>query len=176
MTKITKEDKAQKNHKSILLAVRGISMGWFILGQLLQENKENKFWGKLGYESFREYLGQPEFGYKQAVLYRFAQLYEIYCQRLGYKPEELSDVSYDRLFMIKDKVLEGDKEEWLAKARTLSQGDLALELREEDANVGFPEKKTMPKVYRHKDCGKWIIDIDPGESCTCFEKGKDGGL
>ena len=174
MTKIKKVETAQKNHELILTAIKEISLRWLFLGHLLFENKENKFWENLGYESFREYLGQPEFGYKQAVLYRFAQLYDIYCQKLGYKPEQLADVSYDRLFMIKDKILEGDKEEWLSKARTLSQGDLALEVREEDANVGFKDKKTMPKVYRHKDCGKWIIDIDPEELCKCFEKDKNG--
>lgn len=169
-------DIAQENHDAIITAIREVSLRWLILGKLLFENKRNSFWERLGYVSFKEYLGQPDFGYKQAALYRFAQLYEIYCQKLGYKPDQLADISYDRLFMIKNKILEGDKDEWLSKARTLSLGDLALEIKEEDANVGFKEKKFMPKVYRHKDCGKWIIDIDPDEACNCFVKGKDGGL
>lgn len=169
MTGLTVQ-QAHKNFEKVVILVRDISRRWIIVGQLLWENRDNEYWKALGHESFNSFLAMPELGLSQSTLYRFIHLYELYCLRLGFLPEDLNDVSYERLYLIKNKIQSKDKDDWLVKAKTLSQNDLLAEIKEVEANKGFKVKKDYPHFYRHSECGKWVIDIDVAETCTCYLK------
>jgi len=163
--------EAHKNHEMIVEIVNEVNQRWVFLGQLLYENWKRAYWQTLGYETFREYLAG--FSYSQSALYRFSDLYETYCEKLGFAPKEIADVSYEKLLLIKHSVLDSAPEqrgEWLEKAKQLSKSDLEHEVAETKANDGFGIFKVMPKIYRHKECGLWKIEIDPMETCMCYLK------
>ncbi len=172
MTNLTVQ-QAHKNFEKVIVLVRDISKRWVIVGQLLWENRQKEYWKTLGHESFNSFLAMPEIGLSQTTLYKFLHLYELYCLRLGFAPEDLSDVSYERLEIIKNKIQIKDKQDWLVKAKTLSQSDLMIEIKEEEANKGFKVKKDYPHFYRHEKCGKWKIDIDVLETCMCYLEEKN---
>lgn len=169
MTDLTVQ-KAHTNFGKIVVLVRDISKRWVVVGQLLWENREKEYWKTLGHESFNSFLAMPDIGLSQTTLYKFLHLYELYCLKLGFAPEELNDISYERLEIIKNKIQIKDKKDWLVKAKTLSQSDLLIEIKEEDTNKGFKTKKDYPHIYRHSECGKWVIDIDVSETCICSLK------
>ena len=169
MTDLTVQE-AHKNFEKIVILVSDISLRWLFIGQLLWDNRDKSYWEKLGHESFNAFLASPELGLGQSTLYRFIHLYELYCLRLNLDPKDISDISYEKLYLIKDKVKINNKEDWLAKARTLSQSDLMIEIKEHEENKGFKVKKDYPQFYRCRDCGKWRIEVDPLETCTCYLK------
>jgi len=162
--------QAHKNFEKIIILVKDISQRWLFLGQLLWENREKGYWEKLGHESFNSFLAAPELGLSPTTHYKFIHLYELYCLKLGFDPKDLVDISYERLMIIKDKISPTNKENWISKAKSLSQSDLMIEVKEHEQNVGFKVKKDYPQFYRHAECGKWKIEVDPLETCMCYLK------
>jgi len=135
-----------------------------ILGTLLKENVENKYWAGLGYDSFSDFIAQAGFSFTRRTAYNYIDLYDMFIKwKINY--EEFISVPYSKMLKIKDVIDEDNLKEWLAKAKVLSRTDLMLEIGE-DKYKG-EEYKPMPKVYLCKDCKKWVIDCEPDELCIC---------
>ena len=136
------------------------------LGRRLYEIEVENYYADLDYETFESYLADKGLNYKTARAY--INVYKIFIDQLEYKPQELADIPWSKLQAIVPVVKTVERveaDEWLDKARTLSMSDLAIEKREDQANVGFEKRKPYPILYRCSDCGKWKLPSDL-EVCT----------
>ena len=145
---------------------RNSNLNALILGKLLADNIEFQYWKKLGYESFKAFVGEEGFSFTQRSAYNYVDLWKMFC-RFAIEMEEFTSIPYSKLLKIKDVVDEKNLEEWLGKVKTLSRTDLELELKESKANKEGKPYVPMPKMYLCPDCNKWVIDVMPSELCEC---------
>lgn len=141
-----------------------------VLGRLLKENLDNRYWEKLGYSSFKEFIASAGFSFTWRTAYNYIELWELFCQwRVRF--EEFVSIPYSKILLIKDVVDKNNLDEWLAKAKELSRDDLRAEVVEykEYSDNDNQEYIPAPKVYLCKDCGKWVIEADIDD--ICLDKG-----
>ena len=113
-----------------------IGKGYFLFGEMFKKIRDDKLYKLTGCQTFTEFIAQPEIAFSHSTVYDYIAVYRVYVEELGISPEHIADITYSKLRRIL-LVVEKDPEEWLSKARTLSRGDLTMEVRE---SQGKPEK------------------------------------
>lgn len=129
---MTKEIKAEQAHyleKEIVRIKTNMGEAYFLLGELFKKIRDEKLYRLLDYNTMTEFIAQPELAFSRSSVYDYIHMYEIYVEELGFNTDILSAVQYSQLRKILPVVL-SDPEEWIEKARTLSRGDLTLEVGE----------------------------------------------
>jgi len=99
------------------------------LGRLFKDNKDKKLYLLLGYDSFNEFLGDPEISLARSTVFSLIQIYEVFIQQLDSDPTLLRQIGHGKLQVI-IPVVKDDPKNWLFKAKELSRTDLKEELRE----------------------------------------------
>ena len=104
------------------------------LGEELYWFEEERQYKVLGHSSFNAYLADPEVDISRAMAYRLKGVYEKYVLKLGISEPDgiaarLLPVGADKLDAIRPYVDEGNVDEWLDKAATLSRSDLRQEVK-----------------------------------------------
>jgi len=124
--------------------------------QYLIEMRDSKLYQQLDYESFNDYLGDPDV-IPRSTAYSFIRLYEKYVLQLGWQPEEIERIGHKRLQLI-GPVVDRDPEGWKNNAQHLSTSDLINEVREArglqpmkreepDKLTSFQNKKELGSSY-----------------------------
>lgn len=122
-------DAAHENRRQILEIKRIMGTVDFHLARLLKENRDLGFFKLLGYDSFNEFLAEPELAFRRAKAYNLIRQYELFVQKLGIDEDRLSKIGTRKLTMIMP-VVEGEPEKWLGAAEALSRSDLTDEVRD----------------------------------------------
>jgi hypothetical protein len=135
---IPRDQMAKNIDRSIDKAKYLITSSFLSLGILLREVRDNKYYKDLGYSSFTSYLLDKEFSRVSA--YKFIAIYEIYRERFGVPEERLQQIGLEKLYLMKDVILDPDKDpnEWLSNAETLKIKDLKYEIKR--VKSGLPEE------------------------------------
>lgn len=102
---------------------------------MFKKIRDDKLYKLAGCQTFKEFIAQPEIAFSHSTVYDYIAVYRVYVEELGINPEHIADITYSKLRRVLP-VVEKDPEEWLSKARTLSRGDLTMEVRE---SQGKPE-------------------------------------
>lgn len=141
-----------------------------ILGKLLKENVDNRYFEKLGYESFTDFIGDSQFSFGQRTAYNYIYLWDIY-EEYQIEYERFVKVPYSKMLKIKRVIDRDNLEKWLKKAETLSRNDLEIEVREVLVNEGKREEddgyKELPNIYICPDCRGFVIDCELKDLCIC---------
>ena len=125
---ITNQEKAAaKNYDDLLAAKYTIGANTLVVARLLKECRDNSYWKILRHESFEDFLGAPELGFRRSKAYALIQLYELYVDKLKVPADRMLSIGTSKLSKIASRV-ESDVEGWLSKAETLSKSDLIIEL------------------------------------------------
>ena len=100
----------------------------------------------------------------------------MYILTLGFQQKELEGTAWYRLQIIAPIIRTKKKDEideWIHKSKTLSSGDLVMEVRELRANNKYKHETkrkignpAMPQLWRCKKCGNWLIPKEI-EVCSC---------
>lgn len=166
---------AHSLHKRLLDLKRQLGYIMFEVAEILKNIKDNKLYEPLGYESFSEYVRNPEIGMNSRTAYYYIQIYEVFIERLGYRPEQLEEYSYDRLRKLAPIIterLEGKKEEEVTQimddAAALRWYDFEKMYKDKEKNEGHEEYLEAPEYYRCSDCGKWIISVPVSDCCDSY--------
>jgi len=139
----------------------------FEMGKLLKVVKEKKLYEKLGYDTFASYVADPEIGLTEGNANHYIRVYETFIERLKIKEKELEGIAFNRLLRLVPLLNEGKKpEEWLEKAKALSESDFIFEIKNAKGELG-EVKVPFPKMYRCKDCGEIVIDLEVENICEC---------
>ena len=126
-TAIITADKAHDNYEKTVRTRAGLEGGFIVLGMLLKESQEDSLYKFLGYDSFNEYLGAPELGFKRSTAYKLIGLISLFVDKLKIPETRLIGVGSTKLGAIA-KVVENDVEGWLSKAEHLSKSSLDEEI------------------------------------------------
>ena len=157
-------DAAFENDQLIKRLASHLTLGFLEFGRLLKDNRDKNYYEALGYETFEEYIANPELSLSRTTIYRFIRVFEVYVEKLKLPKKELALVGCSKLDLIKERVNKSNWKKWAAKAQALSYTDLSMEVQEErDKKAGIFKRR--PKMFLCKDHRAWIIDIDPEECC-----------
>ncbi len=150
-------DEAFKEQEKILDLVKEAGITICKLGKRLIPFRDEKMWFYLGYSSFQEWY--QNVGLSKTTIYRAINIFETFV--LEYKiPEEevyACDVKkLDMLLPLKNATSDGKPvlnvetaSDWLAKASTLSQGDLITEVQ-----TARGKKSTVEKLVESESLFK----------------------
>jgi hypothetical protein len=160
-------------HERLLQFKRQLGYAMFAIAEILKEIKDKELYVPLGYESFAEYVNNPEIGMNSRTAYYYIQIYETFIEGLGYTAEQLQEYSYDRLRKLAPIVRKQLQEasggvqevsEVMDDAAALRWYDFEKKYKDIEKNEGHEEYLEAPEYYRCEKCGKWLISI-PLEDC-----------
>lgn len=138
------------------------------LGFTLKEIKEKKLYqhmGEGGFDSFEQFLANPEINLKYSTAMAYVRVYEYYIENLKLPKEEVVEIPFNRLHQLAGKIRDLPKEkqiEWIEKAKTLGRIDFEKEMEE----AKFLNKKEII-IKRCKKCGKIEIYYKVDSICLC---------
>lgn len=155
--------QAFRIHRELVNLKNTVETSGLYMGKLLYEIQENLLYLKLGYDTFEQYLADPELSFKRATAYNLKKTYKQWVLDYGFPIEEVGTIGFERLLEAGKVATEETKDSWLTKAKELSRGDLMTEVFEHRGNEGHPDFLPMPRMRRceHK---KWEI-LDPDLIC-----------
>jgi len=124
-----------------------------INSELLSKIKKNELYRAiLGDDKapWSAYLGQIEVMYSRHDVYNMIRIQQKYCEELGLKYETIADIPKSRLAIIIGIVTKDNVQDWLNKARVLTNQDFKDEFREAK---GLPTTETCThKLEEYEIC------------------------
>ena len=158
--------KEEKNeplviHQRIVSSKNMVEKEFYKIGAYLKLIKDRGLYKQLGYETFNEYIAQPELQFQRSMVYSLIGVYTDFIESGKFQSSDIESIPYyslDRIRQFKD---DEDIGEWVLKARENSLSDLSKEIRIAKGGketVYVPEKKSHTVTCPH--CGKafqWCI-------------------
>lgn len=138
---------AHVNREKIIVLKQDIGIRFLMLAHLLKTNRDLSLYKFLDYDTFEEFLGDPDVSMKRSKAYGLIRQYELFVEKLGYSEEVLAGIGTSKLRVI-IPVVESDPEEWIGKAKALSKSDLITEVRAaqgRDVNIPGQETATLKR-------------------------------
>lgn len=126
---------AWENKEELVFHRKEVQYNFLHLARLLKLNRDKSYYKLLGYDSFEEFLADPELAFRKSTAYMLIGHFELYVEKLHRQNEELADVGSRRLTIIRP-VVELDPDTWMANAKAMSKSDLSNEVRQAQ---GLPE-------------------------------------
>ncbi len=148
----------------ILEAHRQAEDRLLVLGALLKVMHDTEAHRDLGYESFTEYVAQPELGMRRSWAYALMQAAEL-VQAAGLNSRDVSGVEVTKLAMVSRQALKalesGDRDAAVAlveEAKVLGRSDLRARLHEDGESTGELEDecRRIQKILVETLLGKKI--------------------
>lgn len=120
--------RAQQVHQEIIRCKEVLTEGFLYLGQKLCECQKERLYLQLGYETFEEYLADPEIQVfiKRAWIYELMKAYRVFIQQHNIDIEMLKQIGITKLTVIAPIVNKENADELLEQAKTLTVSDLQL--------------------------------------------------
>jgi len=159
--------EAWERHQRILKLRDDAMSSWWGLAEELYLFYTKKEYEQLGYETYEDYLEDPEVDIGKTMGYVLKQSYEKMIIQLAFRPAEMIGVNLSKLEKLLPHITEENKIELLAQARTLKRYDLRKWLKEKFR----PPKTDLPteldqSIYQGD---AWqIIHGDMREICAEF--------
>ncbi|MGD8499786.1 MAG: hypothetical protein PVJ86_04020 [Phycisphaerales bacterium] len=120
---------AWARHQRIVALRRLVEQTFLELGEELYHFEREQAYRKLGHDSFNAYLADPEVDISRSLAYRLKGVYKTFVLELGSPAARLLEAGADKLDVIRPHVDEGNVDEWLDTAATLSRSDLKHEVK-----------------------------------------------
>lgn len=127
-------ERAHLNYGGILEAKCQVGRDFLVLGRLLKENRDKKYFKALGYDTFEDFLGSPDIAMSRSMVFDLIRAVEVFIDKLARPMDELAEVGISKLSAIAKDDKDGqpvvyqDVEEWMGKAKELSRSDLLEEV------------------------------------------------
>jgi len=160
-------DLAWSLYKEVQTLLRRQGELFLLLGKDLKTIRDQKLYrylGEGGFDTFRDFLNNPEIGIRESTAYLYIRIYEYYVERLKIPTEEVVQIPLNRLMRLLPRLKEREDEE----AREIVNEVQNVTTYDFDVIVGEKQLDVdKPLVYRCKVCGKWKIEYKPEQLCTC---------
>ena len=149
-------EKAFKIHSKITEMTDARNETDLVLGKYLHEIHETEEFKIIAGEesNFATYLADPEIGISQAKATRLMKIYRKYILELGMGYSELRGLDTNTLQRIAREVTPENKDEWIARVKTLSRSDISRLLKYPDADIMECEHKFEPHNEKCGKCGE----------------------
>lgn len=143
-----------------------LSIGMFLT--FIKEDKLYTFMGEGGFDTWGQFLSQPELGLSPSTVRISMRLYKTYCQSMGFEVVDFDGVSGDRLKKLLPILENKTKEEALAIYEDVIHLG-ARDFSEAIRKLQVPSKKVeKPSVDQCDSCHKWMLLVATNEKCSCL--------
>jgi hypothetical protein len=129
--------RAHENKEAILAHKNRVMGGFLELGRLFSECHDESLWKLLNYDSFEEFLADPDLAFKRSYAYQLMSLYKMYVLKLNVGRSRLEAIGPHRLIKLLPFMSDGQTQ-LLADAEHLSLSDLNEEIAELRGEAGHP--------------------------------------
>ena len=167
---ITNEELAFRIYNKVQEALREQNKMFLIIGQalkLIRENELYKYMGNGGFETFGDFINNPEIGLKQSTAYLYIRVFEYYVERLEFTEKQLITYPLNRLMKLLPHLKKKSDEE--AKELLTNIGNMT----DFDYNIEVKEKKLnskKPALYLDKETGLYILDFEENQMLRIYNK------
>ena len=128
---MTNRDKADRAH-GIVLEIKSVILNRtkdvFSLGKFLKEIRDEELYLVLGYDSFLEFIADPEISFQKTTAYAYIQLYECFVEKYNVDFRKIGKIPYSKLLKIMKYVDETNIDTLIGLAMDLVSGDLDEEI------------------------------------------------
>lgn len=132
---------ANHAHERICSLKEALQKNFLELGAYLKIMHDENLYLVLDSETWQSYLDTPEIDLSRSQAYKLMAVYERWIEKYHYSVDMIKNISIEKLYIASSQANEGNHEEWLEKARTLSRADLKAET---PGNVQKPEVILCP--------------------------------
>ena len=176
MTQITKIKKEQKlaydMYDLLQKSIREHAKLFLKIGRILKEIRDyelHKHIGDGGFDTFQDFLNNPEIAVKPSTAYLYIRIYEYYVDRLGLLEQEVIEIPVNRLMRALPalKKLDDDKaKEMITDIKYMTNQDYEIEVKEKGLDF------IKPSIYKDKETGLYIIDFEEKDVLKIYNKTK----
>lgn len=163
----TKTDLAFNTYSFLKDALRQQGYLFLVIGKTLKDIRDGKLFKGLNYESFADFLQDPELKQKPSTCYAYIRIYEFYVEKLGLPEAEVVEVGMNRLQRLlpalKEKT-EDEAREILTDIGSMTHLDYNQEVKSRGLDI------VRPSMYRDNESGKWIIEFDESRVKRVYNK------
>lgn len=159
-------NKAQFVRNELIQLRNTLGLSSLQMAFYLKVVKKDRLYLQWGSDTFEEAIADPDIAISRSTAYGLIQVWDTWVEKYGLSPETVASVPYDKLLLVSPAVDGNNYQEMFHNAKTLSRSDLAHIKLERKLNKGLPDFKPMPRMWRCKTCGKWVIEAQPSEICT----------
>lgn len=167
---MTNEELAHKIYIRVQEALREQNKTFLQIGlalKLIRENELFKYMGNGGFDSFKDFINNPEIGLKQSTAYLYIRVFEYYIERLQFEENKLIEYPLNRLMKLLPhlkKKSDEEAKELLISIGNMTDFDYSIEVKEKKLN----SKK--PALYLDKETGLYILDFEENQMLRIFNK------
>lgn len=138
---LTDDDKAvlaARLEGEIAEDARQVMARYLRIGANLRLVQKEAIYGQLGYDTFNQWLAQPEFSLSRSTAYALIRVFEVFVEQLQVDPQKLAHLDYSKLYTISQVVTRENVDDFLVKVGTLSRSDLQKEVQLLTGRAGKP--------------------------------------
>ena len=167
---MTNEELAFEIYKKVQVLLKEQNVTFLRIGQalkLVRENELYKYMGNGGFETFGDFINNPEIGLKQSTAYLYIRVFEYYVERLQFSESVLIGYPLNRLMKLLPHLKKKSDEE--AKELLTNIGNMT----DFDYNIEVKEKKLnskKPALYLDKETGLYILDFEENQMLRIYNK------
>ena len=166
------QQEAQDKYKSLLVHIHNEAKTAILIAKTAKEIRDKKLYrylGEGGYDTWSQFLADPDIGKKPSTIRNYIRTYEYYTEVLEISEEELLSIPFYRLLELAGKLRQKENKEAkeiISSVGTMHHSDYRREIKEQGLEA------ERPHVFIHENCGNWKIKIPEGvEMCKCDEQG-----
>lgn len=129
---------------------------FLFIGKTLRDIRDDKLFIDLGYETFGDFLQDPELKQKPSTCYAYIRIYEYYVEKLEMKESEVVEVGMNRLQRLLPalkKRTDEEAKEIVSDIGAMTHLDYNQEVKERGLDI------ERPSMYQDAETGKWIIEF-----------------
>ncbi len=164
------QQEAWEQYQELLKSIRLHAVTFLQIGYNLKKIKDKKYYkflGDGGYDTFMDFINNPEIGLSQSSCFLYMGVYEFYIEKLELSEIEVSAIPLTRLMRAKAGLKKLPVEE--AREKILDYGamtnrDYWYEAQQDGIE---PEK---PFLYLDKESGKYILEFNPDQMLKIVNK------
>jgi hypothetical protein len=125
------DTRAHDLHMGVVGACQAVRKSWVLLAGRLHAFHTERAWEQLGYESFTDWLGEPEIGLRRAQAYLLVEAWQELVLDRSVQPDQLAEADVTKVAVVLPALrrAEVDVETALADCAALSRSDLAERYR-----------------------------------------------
>lgn len=133
------------------------------LGKTLKTIRDEKLYrqmGEGGFDTFTQFVNNPEIGLRQSTAYLYIRVYEYYVLELGMGEEDVVKIQITRLMRLLPVLKTKPKDEAKELIENIGQ------MTNHDADVEMKEKKLTverPLLFHDKETGRWVFEYRPSQ-------------
>jgi hypothetical protein len=129
--------EARALHVEVVKTIKNAKLNFLELGSYLSILRKDDLYKQAvgeGIDTWDDYLSQPEIGLSKGEASRFMQIYEIFVERFGFNPKQVSEISLKNiqylLPLAKECADKGEVQTLLSEAKSLTRQDFKDRIQE----------------------------------------------